>query len=173
MAYNWKYATLSDRERMKRIRNGDTDVYNAEKEMNKIMRQNRSEAGLSTDYVDGWDKAIDDAYAGALAKQNESTKIKYHSPAISAANSAYTKAMKALREEKAEAIKDATEQAESARENLSEWLSNNGFSDEGSTAKKEREELEKSIADLLEQVKAQYRAKAEKTRKDYFSPFLS
>ena len=173
MANNWKYATLSDRERMKRIRNGDTDVYNAEKEMNKIMRQNRSEAGLSTDYVDGWDKAIDDAYADAVAKQNESTRIKYHRPAISAANSAYTKAMKALREEKAEALKNADEQAESARDNLYEWLANNGFSDEGSTAKKEREELEKSIADLLEQVKAQYRAKAEKTRRDYFSPFLS
>ncbi|MBR2021442.1 MAG: hypothetical protein IJ939_03310 [Clostridia bacterium] len=173
MANNWKYATLSDRERLKMIRNGDTDVYNAEMEMSRILRKNRNEAGLSTDYIDSWENAVRDAYAGALAKQNESTRIKYHSPAISAANSAYTKAMKILREEKAEAIKDATEQAESARDNLSEWLANNGFSDEGSTAKKEREELEKSIADLLEQVKAQYRAKAEKTRRDYFSPFLS
>ena len=172
MAYNWKYATLSDRERMKRIRNGDTDVYNAEKEMNKIMRQNRSEAGLSTDYVDGWDKAIDDAYADAVAKQSGSVRVNYQSPSLSAVNNAYTKAMKALREEKAEALKDATEQAESARENLSEWLVNNGFSDEGSTAKKEREELEKSIAELIEKIKTQYKARSEQTRHNYFSPFL-
>lgn len=172
MANNWKYATLSDRERMKMIRNGNTDVYEAEKVNNKKLKKDQQALGLSTAYVDSWDKAIDDAYLKAMTKKDESVRVKYSSPAISAANSAYSKAMKALREEKATALNDANEQAEDARENLSEWLANNGFSNEGSTAKKEREELEKGIADLIEQVKAQYRARAKQTRSDYFSPFL-
>lgn len=172
MAYNWKYGTIGQRDRLKMIRNGDAGVYNSEKERNKELRAEWVAQGVSTKDIDDWDATIDDAYADAVAKQNKSVRVNYQSPSLSAVNNAYTKAMKVLKEEKAEALKNADEQAESARENLSEWLINNGFSDEGSTAKKEREELEKSIADLIEQVKTQYKARSEQTRRDYFSPFL-
>ena len=73
MAKNtWKYASLTQRERLKLIRNGDVDVYNAEISNNNSLRNARISAGLDTNEVDLWDTTVKQARQAYDTEQGES-----------------------------------------------------------------------------------------------------
>ena len=170
MANNWKYASLGERERLKKISEGDKDVYSTEKARNKELKRLQTELGLSTAKTDNWESKIDSAYKSAIGAQlvpNFTATSKNYS-SIKKALDGYNNEMSYLTGERNSSLGDARDSAKSSYRALSEWLANNGFSNEGYTAKKEKDELMQGLKELLGRINREYRYQAFNTQERYF-----
>ena len=157
MSNNYKYSTLNDRQRMARIRGGDEDVYNAEKALNARLKKDRIAVGLSTSDIDKWDTAIDSAYNASVKSAKKASVEKYANPYISDINNAAIQSFKELRKQRDESIENVQKEAEAALEFFGEWLAVNGYSKDGSLAKKTKKEIEDALKDAIETIGKNYK----------------
>ena len=169
MSYNYKYSTLGQRERLKRIRNGDSDVYQAEKELNGKQRRALAEAGVSTADIDEWDATIDNAYKSSGEKAKNAAIPKFGSSRLGAINKALSTSIKDLKKQKNESIESAKTEAEDALEFIEEWLAANGYYKDGNLATKSKKEIEDALEAALESIKRDYDKKLGNTRSKYLS----
>lgn len=157
MSNNYKYSTLGERDRIARIRAGDEDVYNSEKKLNQNLRKARVEAGLPTNDIDDWDTKIDYAHNTALKKQENASRVKYGSSSLTAANGVAKNAFRELKKQRDESVESVKEDAKISLEVLGEWLAANGYSKDGSLAKKSRKEIEDALKEALETISKNYK----------------
>ena len=124
MNSSWQYSHLGQRERLGLIRQGNSDVYNAEKKNNQSLRTARQKAGLSTDEIDRWDRLIDSANESA----NDPFKIKdrgypkFASTRVMQINKRFNDYMDELDRQYAHLSTDAMENAASDSDYLAEFL---------------------------------------------------
>ena len=174
MSYNWGFSTYGQRDKLKKIKNGDEALYNSEKALNKNFKTSYMDAGLSTADIDNWDSLIDSAWASGNTARTATAKVSL--PKVGgkydAVNAAFKKANDAITYERNKALENAREEEELSFNALSEWLANNGFSDKGYTAKTSKEELRKNYKELIDTIKKEYKNLREETRRSYFSPYL-
>ena len=70
MAKNmWKYASLSEKERLGRIRNGDNDVYNTEIARLDYLSGARKSLGFETKDIEDWRTLVNQAKSASSEKQ--------------------------------------------------------------------------------------------------------
>ena len=172
MSYNWGFSTYGQREKLKKIKGGDADLYNSEKELNEKSRQSYREVGLSTADIDNWDMLIDNAWNTRDTGSSRALLPKIDNSRLAAVNAAFQKADNLIKQERKQALEDAESEAETAYSQLSEWLANNGFSDEGYTAKTSKKELEESYKKLISDIKREFSNLRKETKDKYFSAYL-
>ena len=173
MSYNWGFSTYGQRDKLKKIKNGDEALYNSEKALNKNFKTSYKDAGLSTADIDNWDSLIDSAWAsGNVLRASSGVSVPKYSGKYTAVNKAFKEANNTITQERDKALKEAEEEEKLTMDVLSEWLANNGFSDKGYTAKTSKEELRKNYKELIDTIKKEYKSLREETRRSYFSPFL-
>lgn len=173
MSNTWKYSHLGQRERLKMIKNGNSDVYESEKKKNSLLRSQRESLGLSTLDVDNWDKLIDSANMSA----NDKYKVKktdapqFASRKTMRINEAFQNYVSALNEEyntsKSEAVKDA----QTRSEYLAEWLANNGYSSSGYTSQKKSGDIENELEEKIDSLKRDYDSKVKSAREKFLGMF--
>ena len=172
MSNNWKYANLGQRERLDLIRNGNTEVYNAEKSRNKNLKSLRQSLGLSTDEIDNWDKIIDNAKNGTTKVKRKkiggSLSSKLINERVDQLNGEYRRYVGELKDNLESSAEDAVNDAEKDREYLNEWLINNGYSKDGNVAQKSKKELAYELETFLSDLFYSYETKAEKAKSDLF-----
>ena len=165
---NWKYSTLTERERLKLIRSGNDDVYNAEKEKNKTLRQQQNELGIDTTKLDLWDDAIDTAYNNIKNPRKVNKNLpKFMSPSKSRPyvklNRAIENAEKKAKQGREKAVQIAIE----STRNLEEYLANNGLSKEGSYAKKEFERISSTLYNTVKGLNDEYKLSVARAKEDF------
>lgn len=169
MANNWKYATLGQRERLSRIREGDFDVYNTEKERNKLLKEQQSKLGINTRVVDDWDATIDNAFNKSQQAAKKKALPSYGGGKYAQINSELNSTIRKLRNERNESIEAAKSDAESALNYLTEWLANNGYSNDGKFAGESKEKLESALESVLKSIRDEYDEQVKNTRKRFLS----
>ena len=93
---NTKYKDYTQRQRLDMIKNGNTDVYNAEKDNNAHLKSLRKALGLSTKDIDDWDRAVDTAAETSARAEWKATVPRYQSTRIGSISDAYNKERKSL-----------------------------------------------------------------------------
>ena len=168
MANDWKYSTLTQRERFKLITSGNSDVYNTEKQRNKALRAQQQELGIDTKDLDLWDEAIDRVYLNATDKRKVNDNLpKIMSAAKSKHIVAYERAVKAA-EETAKANREkATQAAIVGSINLEEFLANNGLSRDGSYANREYERIGTTLQNTLKAINKKFVESITRANEDY------
>lgn len=156
MSNNWKFSDLTQRERLGRIRNGDTEVYEAEKANNKSLMQQYEAQGIDTSNISAWDTAIDVARAKATAVPK--IRVTYGSDAVTELLNQLTKQYK---KDKATALENAVK----ARASLEEWLVNNGLGADTEFAKNKRKSLEDELSTMLSTLDYDYNTAFSKAKK--------
>lgn len=171
MSNTWKYSDLGQRERLKMIRNGNSDVYENEKKNNASLRTQRQSLGLSTSDIDSWDKLIDSANMAA----NDKYKVKqtdaphYASRKTMRINEAFQNYVSALNDEYNTSKSEALKEAKTQYDYLAEWLANNGYSSSGYTSDKKNGELEDELEEKLTSLKKNYDSKVKSAREKYLA----
>lgn len=171
MNNNWKYASLGERERLSMIKNGNSDVYNTEKERNKQLKQLRSDLGLSTDDIDNWDNIIDSANASANDKYKvKNTGLpKFKSARLSEINARMRDTLKGLKKQRDESIETAKTEAEQTLGYISEWLASNGYSKDGSFSVKSEKAIKDALESMLRDIESNYKNQVKSTVSKYHS----
>lgn len=138
MKNNWKYSTLSSAEKLKRIENGDSDLYKTEMDgVNKyisLLSEVGADDGEAVSYKNKLTAASKNA-AGNAAEKSDAVFPKYAGGKnYRLINSAYESLMEKMASyyEKLSALE---EERETVNGYLSEWLANNGYSRDGNMAK--------------------------------------
>ena len=170
MSNNWKYANLGQRERLDLIRNGNTEVYNAEKSRNKNLKSLRQSLGLATDEIDNWDKIIDNANSGTASVKKKKNTLSllsvFRNNELSKLNSDYRQYLEGIEKELEDSAVTAVKKADESLDYLNEWLINNGYSKDGSTAQKSKKELADELEIFLSDLFYSYETKAKKAKSD-------
>ncbi len=170
---NTKYHDYTQTQRLDMIRNGNTDVYNAEKDNNAHLKSLRQSLGLSTRDIDEWDKTVDMAAkkssSAGGASSNEAVLPKFQSTRVGSISGAYNNTMQALAKENKQKQKEAKEQAEKDVECLIEYLVNNGYSSDGKTAREGEEEIRLNLKNMLEKLQSDYMEAASAAKEKYIS----
>lgn len=167
MGNNWKYASLGQRERLDLIRNGNTEVYNAEKIKNSSLRGLRAALGLSTAEIDEWDSIIDNAKE-STQKQKQNNLPKFMSTKNDRVANAYNSYLRELR---AEIEKQTTEALETALKDsnyIAEFLANNGYSKDGTMRTEAQKKVDEELLSTLSDIRKYYNSKAESTKSKMF-----
>ena len=165
MSNNYRYSTLGERERIKRIREGDEDIYNSEKVLNQNLRRARVEAGLLTNDIDDWDTKIDYAHNTALKNAKNSSAVKFGKSSLVDINNAAIQAYREAKNQRDESVESAKKDAEISLEILGEWLAANGYSKDGNFATKSKKEIEDALKEVLEIINKKYKDEIAATRK--------
>lgn len=175
MSNNWKYSTLGQRDKLKLIRNGNSDVYNTEKKLNANLRNVQKVLGISTEKVDNWDSIIDDAFKKSANKTNDgrSGLPKFMSGEESRLFHEYNNFMKQLKKDTERSVDTALSDAEGDNEYLDEFLSGLGYSKKGSMSRKEHDEIRDSLAQLLDSIARNYETKSKSAKEDYLRKMRS
>lgn len=171
MKNNWKYANLSENERLDMIGKGNSDVYNTEKARNKELKNLRADLGLSTDVVDRWDSMVDSANA-AFNNRNKVEKPnlpKFASGRLARINYEMGSVLKDLKKQRNESINQAKTDAEQALNYIAEYLSSNGYSKDGSYSEKSRKAIEEALEAVLGDIEKNYKKKVRSTVSDFHS----
>ena len=174
MANKWKYATLSADERLGMVRNGNKDVYESEIARAKDVIRSRNEAGLDIGEQKKW---IDDVsynynlynaskmgispsdvnktgYADRmLGGVKKEKKKKFYSTVTKSSEKKY-KAEKFLDE-----FYGKVAEAANKRENIKEWLLNNGIDEASDTGKKYLAEFDMELDALTEKYRKEFVSK--------------
>lgn len=156
MADNWQYGNLTQRERLGRIRNGDSAVYEAEKANNASLMKQYQDEGIDTSNIQAWDTAIDVARAKATAVP----KIRFTN-----GSDAVTELLNQLTKQYKKNKATALENAVKARVSLEEWLANNGLGADTEFAKNKRKSLEDELSTMLSTLDYDYNTAFSKAKK--------
>lgn len=174
MSTKWKYATLSANERLGMVRNGNKDVYDNEIARAKDVIKARNEAGLDISEQKKW---IDDVsynynlynaskmgispsdvnktgYADRLPGISAPTKKKKVYGTVTDESNRLYKAKKYL-----EQFYGKVAEAANKRENVKEWLLNNGIDENSETGKKYLAEFYKELDALTEKYRKEFVSK--------------
>lgn len=175
MSNNWKYSTLGQRDKLKMIKNGNSDVYNTEKKLNSNLRNVQKVLGISTEDVDNWDSIIDDAFEKSAKKTNDNRSglPKFMSDKESRLFHEYNNFMKQLKKDTERSVDTALSDAEKDSEYLDEFLSGLGYSKKGSMSKKEHDEIRDGLARLLDSIARNFETKSKSAKEDYLSKMRS
>lgn len=149
MPNNWKYGTLSRRERVALIDEGNTDVYRAEKANNAALIEQYKTAGIDTSDIEAWDASIDRRYKKGFSRN----KAVHFSNASSSVTDLLTQLSTQYVNNRNSAIKNAEE----AKNYLHEWFANNGLSEQTESAKKKFKDIETGLANTLSSLEENYR----------------
>lgn len=152
MPNNWKYGTLSRRERVALIDEGNTDVYNAEKANNAALMKQYKQDGVDTSDIEAWDASVDRRYNKALLRKAHDQAVHFSNVPQSVMN-LITQLSSQYVKNRNFAIKNAQE----AKNYLNEWLANNGLSDQTESAKKKLKDIETGLANTLSSLEENYR----------------
>lgn len=177
--YNNKYGTYTQKQRLDMMRNGNTDVYNTEKNNNAYLRQLRRDLGLSTDDIDEWEGEMAMAYIGSNDAAPKSNLIKadsssqkanfptFASERVSRISNEYNNYMQFLKKQNELKQKKAVEQAENDIDYLLEYLANNGYSSKGKTVREGEKKIRLELMELLEELENSYKNSAAQAREKY------
>ncbi len=166
---NTKYKDYTQRQRLDMIRNGNSDVYSAEKDNNAHLKALRESLGLSTKDIDEWDKTVDMAAESPATSAIKAVTPKFQSTRAGSVSSAYNIERKQLAADYNIQKKKAKEQAEKDVEHLIEYLVNNGYASDGKTALEGEKEIRDELKVLLASLKAEYNKAVSSTRNKYVS----
>jgi len=166
---NTKYKDYTQRQRLDMIRNGNADVYNAEKDNNAHLKSLRESLGLSTKDIDDWDRTVDMAAETSAAAAIKAATPKYQSTRAGSISRAYNIERKQLATDYISQKKKAKEQAEKDVAYLVEYLVNNGYASDGKTALEGEKEIRDELKSLLTKLQAEYNRNVNSTRNKYIS----
>ncbi len=156
MANDWKYATMTQRERFNRISNGDEDVYSAEVKRNNKLKKEQAALGIDTSDIDTWQTAISRAYAKSDTSRNTPEALKLNvrwiSPRI-------LQMLDDLKEQYQTDKEGAIESATLAHKSLSEWLANNGLNENAPLAQEKKTEIDENLKNELSTLGKNYSKK--------------
>ena len=178
MKNKWKYATVSADERLGMVRNGNKDVYNSEMERSLDAVKRNSAEGLDISAQKNWIDSLSYNYnlynaermgipANKVNKTGYADRILGTSGGSGKSKSKYLTSVSSKADGNYYAKKYLTEfygkvkEAEAKRENVREWLVNNGIDEKSDTGKKYMDEFDKELE-----------AVTEKYRNEYFSKLL-
>lgn len=162
MAKNlWKYATLSEKERLGKIRNGDKDVYNTEIARLDYLSDARKSLGFETKDIEDWRTLINQANSASSQKQPykvSSSKAlpRYYAGDTDKTVSDFYSYMSSLNKKLTNDRKTALTEAAQAKQELDEWLSSNGLSAYGGTAARKNAEIQNKLSDELDALYGKY-----------------
>ena len=162
MAKNlWKYASLSEKERLGRIRNGDKDVYNTEIARLDYLSDARKSLGFETKDIEDWRTLVNQANSASSEKQpykvNSSKSLpKFYAGDTDKTVGDFYSYMSSLNKKLTSDRKAALDEAAQARAELDEWLSSNGLSADGGTSARKKAEIENKLSDELDALYAKY-----------------
>lgn len=170
MAKNmWKYASLSEKERLGRIRNGDNDVYNTEIARLDYLSGARKSLGFETKDIEDWRTLVNQAKSASSEKQPYKVSPSKGLPKFYSGNTDKTigdfySYMSSLNKKLSDDRNAALTEAAQAKTKLDEWLSTNGLSADGGTAARKSTEIENNLSDELEKLYKTYSENAKSAR---------
>lgn len=153
------------------IANGNDDVYNSEKEKNRQYKNQLINDGLDTSKVDLWDTTIDQAYFKATDPRRVTDKgqPKFMSYRMSMLTNQLNRHIDELTKNANESRNKARQNAIDDRNTLKEWLANNGYSQNGSYAKKEFSNITKTLSSTLKKISDDYVRAVNLARQSYLN----
>ncbi len=173
---NWKYATLSEKERLDMVKSGDNDVYETEMARNNYYINMRKDLGVDTSDLENWALLLNQAKASRensyKVSKIEGTPTYYGARTnkiMNSFNSYMEQLNQTLNQQKTEAIGSAA----TAIKTLKEFLANNGYSQDGTTAKKKSDAITELLENKLFSIDADYQSKAENAVKNAKSAVAS
>lgn len=175
MASKWKYASLPAEERLSKIREGDKDVYESEIARSVDAANSRKELGLDTTEQRDWIDRVSYNYnlsnagkigiSSALVNKTGYADVLLGSTDNGAKKEKRTFARTSSFAEKegvvTELVADLNKKiadAEKQRENVVEWLLNNGIDASSEQGERFLEQADKEIAAKVESYKNSYRS---------------
>lgn len=164
MKTNWQYSTLSSLEKLDRIRNGDTNLFNTEmaNSANYASALNKAGADASKAY-ENMMSLVSAANSSAKKAWSRSTAHNSHLPKFASGvngeqlNKAYRNLNNA-RKKRAESLDELEEEREILASYVAEWLINNGYSLEGNFGSKKLGEIQEDYETALKEINAEYDA---------------
>lgn len=163
MKNTWKYSTLSSDEKLKRIEDGDGDLYNTETEgINKYISLLK-EAGADYSEAVSYKNKLDNA---KKAYDRESAVLPKYAGGKNRklTESAYENIVNKMKVYK-ERIKELEEERETVNGYLSEWLANNGYSRDGNMAKKTIDSKNKELDNREKELKENHEKSVKTTKR--------
>lgn len=166
---NTKYSTYTQSQRLDMIKNGNTDVYEAEKDNNAYLKSLRKSLGLSTEDIDAWDKTIDNAAKVTAEDNTKAVLPKFQSSRVGKISGMYNDYMRALTNDNLAKQKQAREQAKKDINYLVEYLVNNGYAADGKTASEGKKRIREQLRSLLEELRYEYKKAHIEARDKYIA----
>ncbi len=176
MASKWKYASLPASERLNKIRGGDKEVYESEIARSADIINSRKELGLDTSEQRDWIDRVSYTYnlsnAEKLGISPESVNKTCYADVLLGSSGAAgapkekrtvtvsgkLAKQKGVVSELSAALNAQIAEAEKERENVVEWLLNNGIDASGKQGEKFLEQADREIAAKVESYKQKYRS---------------
>lgn len=163
MSNNWKYSTMTEAEKMKKIAGGDVDLLNTELNNAKKYASLLSEVNADTTGVDNYINALNGAAASKSQTntkddtESEKYRVKYATGAEGKfLEKQYEKLVNLTKTYFDQLNKLETEQKQ-VTDYLKEWFVNNGYSFDGSMASKKLEDTNKHYTDAIKELKENYK----------------
>ena len=149
------------------IKNGDNDVYRTEMARSEYLAAARREAGIDTSDIDFWQNLITQAKNSNAEKSKQYKKItvsentpRYRGGEYNNILNDFYSYMNSLKQQISEKREETIASAKAAKAELDEWLANNGFYDQGSTAQKKKGELAAEFKQSLDEIDEEYNTKS-------------
>ena len=160
----WKYATLSESEKMNRISKGDNDLYESEKENANSYKNLLSRDGIDTSAVDRYISKLESASGNAVKadsslsskKENDNAAPKYMQGKKNEEMLAVLNALKDIYASYVSGRENLLLQKKQAKDNVLEQLHAMGYSVDGQRGKKELYEVSEYYENLLEKHDKRY-----------------
>ncbi len=162
----WKYASVPQRERVKMIRNGNSDVFNEEIKLSQNLYDVRKDFGLDTTEIEEYKNYITSAYNKGKKEndpQTKNTPVFYDAVTDNAINNFYEKAIAYSNSYVAQKEK-ARDMAKTSQDVLEEWIAANGHSKDGKLYREKSLEIQNELDEQLKKIKAEYDKNIESTR---------
>ena len=145
MAKNrWRYANLTEDDKLERVGRGNTELYRIESEKNKLLKSSYQDAGLDTSKIDKWQSQLDTARAEAVANIP-----KYSN------NSAYVLALEDLKNARKMA-EDALKSVKNTSNAIDEDYVNRGIRLGNKEYTEKKQYLKKAFLDEIERLSKTY-----------------
>ncbi len=158
----------NEKEKLNLIKNGNKNVYDSVKSGNAAYRKALQEVGADTSKVDAWDKIVDGAYAYASDPYRKSRGgPRYLNVYVSAVIGEYRNKMKELKKALDDGVYQAQTIAKTKNDSLDEWLSSNGYSVDGSFAKKQKSAIQTELSGKIETLISDFDKKSSEAKKKY------
>ena len=169
MKNNWKYSTLTQAEKLKRIAQGDIDVFNTEKLNTDNHISLLKQEGIDASAYEEYAKKLDDTFAKSSVSLNHKGEQRGLSNAQKAElekderyvdyRAGEANFIKNVRENLAAMTgqyRDSIEQLQNEQKKTTEWFVNNGYRNTG-----ELEEVEKYYNGAIKKLRDEYNEKSD------------
>lgn len=166
----WKYADLTQKERLQMIRNGDNDVYEKEMARSNSLASARQSLGINEmDDINNWKTLISQAKEAydINVKSASSFKTSPRTFAVRISSSNFNTYMNELKNKYKIDRTEAVNSAAAAKAELDEWLANNGLSVDGATASKRTARINTELDNKLSELEEDYKASVKKAKASY------